>query len=663
MSYRQSQFIDPLLRWQDHVPQSTTFSDKYFVSENTLAENRHVFLNGIGAPGVWQNKADFTIFEAGFGTGVNFLNTWVNWKQSASPSFRLHYLAVEAFPLTADDILKATRPFDELGNSRQQLAENLPPLHPGYHRLVLDRGRVRLTLLYGDILDMLETLSPETQFDGCYLDGFAQTRNPEMWTAELFKLLSRHAKPGAGLATYSSATKICDALNDAGIIFNTRPGLMRRRDCLQGTFPETAAKPSTAPWFSPPPPQPRDTAIAIIGAGIGGAAMAYALRQSGADVTIFDQQNGPAAGASGNPVGILHPRLTTDNSAPGQFHAGAYLHTLNTLDALTAQGFKVRPGDEKGLLALPLHDRDARRQRKLADTFALPGSHMEFVLKQHASKLAGIDINADALWFKGAGCIDPKIFCTALIGDTPLRANCFIEHLQKTDDGWALFDGQGTCVMETPLVILANGLDCNRLLPGDGFPVNPKRGQISYLEPDTVSKNLLAPVTFGGYITPAFNGNTPHIIGATFEDWPDGLANDSWPALQQSSHQCNLDLLAEKIPALAPLCQDLPNDGRASLRATTADRLVIAGAVPDEDFYQHHYTDLHHGKAASDYPPGRYQPGLYCLTGLGSRGFQTALLAAEAVVATLFATPAPVAEHLMHAIHPARFIARDLKKQ
>ena len=43
--------LDPDLTWRDGaVPVSGRFDDVYFSPENGLAETRHVFLDGVGAP-------------------------------------------------------------------------------------------------------------------------------------------------------------------------------------------------------------------------------------------------------------------------------------------------------------------------------------------------------------------------------------------------------------------------------------------------------------------------------------------------------------------------------------------------------------------------------------------------------------------------------------
>ncbi|RZJ80819.1 MAG: FAD-dependent oxidoreductase, partial [Brevundimonas sp.] len=73
-----------------------------------------------------------------------------------------------------------------------------------------------------------------------------------------------------------------------------------------------------------------------------------------------------------------------------------------------------------------------------------------------------------------------------------------------------------------------------------------------------------------------------------------------------------------------------PAVSRAAVRATTRDRSPIAGAVP-----------------------GR--PGLFVLTGMGSRGFTLAPLLAEHVAALVLDAPSPLPTALAAVVDPGRF--------
>ena len=78
-----------------------------------------------------------------------------------------------------------------------------PTLTPDLHALDFEGGRVQLLLVFGDALQTLPGLQAEA--DALYLDGFAPSRNAELWSAELFRRLARLVAPGATAATWSAA--------------------------------------------------------------------------------------------------------------------------------------------------------------------------------------------------------------------------------------------------------------------------------------------------------------------------------------------------------------------------------------------------------------------------------------------------------------------------
>ena len=92
---------------------------------------------------------------------------------------------------------------------------------------------------------------------------------------------------------------------------------------------------------------------------------------------------------------------------------------------------------------------------------------------------------------------------------------------------------------------------------------------------------------------------------------------------------------------------------------TTPDRFPYAGALPDKEFYQKNYHDLHQGKQYKKYPNAKYQHGLFILGGLGSRGLTTSGLCAKSLCDLLNKRAHP---KLLQYCHPARFLIKELKR-
>src|SRR3990167_7615390 len=158
-------------------PLCARFDDLYFSNEDGLAAGEQLVIG-----------------ETGFGTGLNFLCAWQLFEQQAAPGARLHFVSVEKYPLSNADLQRALALWPELAPYAEPLLAQYVALHPGFQRLVFAGGRIVLTLLIGDALELFGQL--DAQVDAWFLDGFAPAKNPDMWTPELFAELARlsHAR-------------------------------------------------------------------------------------------------------------------------------------------------------------------------------------------------------------------------------------------------------------------------------------------------------------------------------------------------------------------------------------------------------------------------------------------------------------------------------------
>ena len=92
---------------RDGSPYSPRFSDRYRSERGGLAQATEVFLNGCGLPAAWARQPQWTLLETGFGLGLNFLVTWAAWQADPQRPRLLHFVSIEAFPTSADDVLRA----------------------------------------------------------------------------------------------------------------------------------------------------------------------------------------------------------------------------------------------------------------------------------------------------------------------------------------------------------------------------------------------------------------------------------------------------------------------------------------------------------------------------------------------------------------------------
>src|SRR5688572_33173224 len=102
-------FAEAQIDWATGQPRSRQYQDVYFSSDSGLDETRHVFLTHNHLQQRWLalTKNHFTIGETGFGTGLNFLCAWQLWNQCAPHNARLHFVSLEKYPLTLEDLTQA----------------------------------------------------------------------------------------------------------------------------------------------------------------------------------------------------------------------------------------------------------------------------------------------------------------------------------------------------------------------------------------------------------------------------------------------------------------------------------------------------------------------------------------------------------------------------
>lgn len=651
----------PDIIWKEgKTPEATAFGDIYFSPEDGMAETAHVFLGGIGAPEVWAGRDLFVIGETGFGTGLNFLVTWDLFEKTAGPDARLHFVSVEGFPLERDDLARALEAFPALGEKAHALLGVYPPRQSGFHRRSLAGGRVTLTLLYGEISHIL----PQADFkaDAWFLDGFAPSRNKDMWSEDVFDAAARHSAPDARVATFTVAGTVRRGLEKAGFRVAKREGFGRKRDCLSGALTRLPVSKEPAPWFVKETPQQRPRTVAIIGAGIAGATLADSFAKQGVETHVFEKWDGHAQEGSGNPAAMMNPPQSLGHDADAAFRAQAYAHATAFYDGLEAAGggvWKTR----SGAFQMATDDKDEAYQARFIAEGGMPEGWAWQVSAEEASALTGARLSRGGLFFSEGGFLDPDRLCGALLKDAQLHYGAEITRLEHVAEGWRLWSGD-KILFVADLVIFANAMGAKDYPQSDHFPFIANRGQLTLVPVGEETKGIKAAISYGGYISPAFEveeGLTCHLVGATY-DRPDRFDETMATEIRAADHERNLTALHKALGEDFVTGNPGNFRGRAAVRCTTTDRLPLVGGVPVAETYAKLYHDVHHGRD-KDYFNGDYHNGLYVMAGFGSRGFQYAPLAAEMLVAEILGLPGPVPKAVRETMHPARFLMRGLRRK
>ena len=646
------------LDWDDQGrPRSRVFDDVYFSDQSGLDETRYVFLE--------QNRlaerfaalpagGRLVIGETGFGTGLNFLCAWQLFEQHAVPGARLHFVSVEKFPLSPADLQRALALWPDLKPFCDQLLKHYVAIHQGFQRIVLDNGRVTLTLLIGDALEQLPQL--DGQIDAWFLDGFAPAKNPEMWTAELFAELARLAAPGSTISTFTSTGWVRRLLNAAGFKMKRTPGIGHKWEILRGEFlgwPEDVPLPAAdKPWFARPTPFNGERRALVIGAGLAGCATAASLAARGWQVSLLERHDAVAQEASGNPQGVLYLKLSAHGTALSQLIVSGFGYTRRLLETLQ----RGTDWDDCGVLQLAFNEKERERQAQLAAAF--PEDLLQWLDQPEAQARAGIGLAHGGLYYPEGGWVHPSALCQAQSAQPGVTLLTHLEavELRKVDGQWQAFDGE-RLIATAPVVVLAGAADIKRFPQSADLPLKRIRGQITRLAQTTQSQALTSVVCAEGYVAPARLGE--HTLGASFDFNSDDLTPTT------AEHLGNLAMLEEISTDLVARLHVSELDaeslqGRAAFRCTSPDYLPIVGPLADREAFTEAYRAL--SKDARQVPDIAcpWLDGLYVNSGHGSRGLITAPLSGELLAAWLDNEPLPLPRGVAEACHPNRFALRWL---
>ena len=622
------------------TPYSTEYGDIYHSADSGPGQARHVFLGGNDLPQRWARANIFTILETGFGLGLNFLATWAAWRSDPARPQRLHFVSIEKHPFTRAGLAAMQLRYPEFEPLAGELQAAWPLPLPGLHRLDFEGGRVVLTLALADVPDVLPRL--KLTADAFYLDGFAPDRNAEMWSAITMKGLARLARPGATLATYTTARAVREALAGAGFAPEQRPGFARKRAMLAARFTPRDARrrsPTAAPQWS-------ERRAVVIGAGLAGAAVSERLAARGWTIDLVECGAIPAAEASGIPAGVFHPQVSRDDSFLSRLTRAGYLYSLRHWRALEAAGHKLQ-WETCGVLQLAKDSHEETRMATTMRALGFPPDYVDYLPTASAKSRSSSALRCGGWWFPESGWMEPAGLVAAQIAASVSRGNLRLHlgiaahALHRTGECWRVDSAEGATIAAAPVVVLANSHDAGRIVPF-GVPLKRVRGQLTRLPAGSLA--VAAVLAGAGHLIPRPDGAA--ILGATFD------YEDESTEPRAEDHAGNLERLERLLPGFAARFDPATLDGAVGFRCVVADRLPLIGPLPDA-------ASLHRNDRARDVAR---LPGLYGAFAYGSRGLTWAVLGGELIASAIEGEPLPIEDDLVDAIDPARFLLRAARR-
>jgi tRNA 5-methylaminomethyl-2-thiouridine biosynthesis bifunctional protein len=587
-------------------PYSTQFDDIYFSPTDGVAETTHVFMNGNDLPARFSALSPnqiFTIGETGFGTGLNFLIAAKLFLETAPDTSQLYFYSFEKFPLSVQDIKKYLLPWRYLF---PQLFDNFLDQYPlrvgGWHSIRI-HDRITAVVAFDDIARALPYLP--APIDAWFLDGFAPSKNPDMWSQNIFDFMARHSHETTTLSSFTAAGNVRRGLNQSGFHIEKTNGFGHKRDMIIGKFSQNVPR---IPLYISPPQK-----IAIIGAGLAGAQLAHHLNHDHHDITVFDK-NGIASGASGNPIGLYNPRLSAERNAISDFYSSSFSAVYHFLKAVH-DDIDFNPCGAVHLI------NDSTKQKRYTNcltSWDWHHDHAEMIDASQTIDISGTNINQSCLWLKDSGYVSPYKLCNTLLKNHRITHEA-VDVIQKNHDQWIVNDK----IFDH--VIIANGAHKITIENFEPLPIQSVRGQIAIVE-SKKNLDIKTALCFGGYLSPA-SPSTPqtYILGSSFQPWLDD------PHIRTQDNHDMIVKLYETIPSL--IDQFIVRDARVGFRAASPDRTPMIGAYP-------------------------HAPNLWISSAHGSHGLLSSLTAARIISNQIAGRPAETGQHIIDVVAPIRFEKR-----
>jgi len=578
----------------------------------------------------WSGRDRYTVLQTGCGTGEQLRQLWCGLSEQPDAPRCLHYLIIEPQPPTRQQLASWFHDDTLLA----PLIAAWPPLTPGCHRLVLLQGRVVLTLVIGTVATSLMQVEA-----GAGIDLFLLSSLPDdaVWSAGLLKRLGQLAAPQAQLlaaASLAGQDKIQAGLAAAGFVPEdaVQPAVLRFSPRWQAS-----AAAQLVPAAAIAAPILRDRRAIVIGAGLAGSAACESLAMRGWQVVLIEQHAQAAQEASGNLAGVYMPAISRDDNPTARLTRAAFLFAQQVWQRI---GIADEPGMACGVLQVARDAAQAEAFEQAARHWQYPPDYAQWLSASEASARLGM-ATGSGWFFPSGGWLRPGAVCEALLqacGDRlQRRFQGRATSLQRRENVWQVSDADGKVIEQAPVLILANGVQSLQFEQTASLPLQSMRGQVSHV-PAALLPALPFVLCGDGYLTGMVDGVIS--VGASYDQ-------DHEPGLRLDSHVGNLAKLGQLLPRLSREIDAATLGGRVGFRCVSADRLPLAGALPD-------LAALAAGGEVRLAALPRLAQ-LYGLLGYASRGLIWAPLAAEILACQLEGEPAPLGRDLLALLDPARF--------
>jgi tRNA 5-methylaminomethyl-2-thiouridine biosynthesis bifunctional protein len=361
---------------------------------------------------------------------------------------------------------------------------------------------------------------------------------------------------------------------------------------------------------------------------------------------LIERHEKLAQEASGNPVAMLYPKLSTKPSMQSALALHGFEFTLNLLKSLSNHADIF---DACGQIQLAFDARETARQALIAQQNQISRQkYVQLLSDEQASEIAGITLKVGGLYLPQAGWVRPAALCDMLCSSKFITKKTTTEALkiEKKSSIWHVIDSKNN-VFEADLVVICNANDIKQFTQCNNVKISAVRGQINFFAQNNVSQNIKTIICSDHSLSPAVAGL--HTIGTSY------APNDANPNLSDTDTLQNLNALRKISPELYQSINIKSIQGRVAWRSQTLDYIPLAGQLIDEEKLRKNPPRCNTNPA--DLP---WLHGLFVNAGHGSKGMITAPLCGEIIACLASNSALPVDTKLVSKLNPSRFLLKQL---
>ncbi len=576
----------------------------------------------------WQGKTRHTIALNGTRFAMHLVLLRKYWQEDKSRCKRLHLIVFEEHPLSREDFRQmGARLFPEsLQAQVNELATHWPCVLPGMHRIDLEGGNLTITLAYGEKRRMLKNI--HASIDSYIL---ADSCGPAVLSQESYHDWLRYASPQVCVLSRAQDEDLLkQALKTEGLV--TRESSVSK----DGRYLALQAR-SGRPM--PDYRVDQEKNALVIGGGLAGSGVAYALAIRGWQVKVLDPAfvHGQSAGQQGHIAAALTPMVSIDDNFRSRLSRAGTLRAQARWRDFPASAIPARCGT----LELSRNKGHAKDLTEAVNAMQFPREWVRNVNPAEASLLAGMPIDRDGAYFSAGILVNPEGLIRTLLASDGIECMAvrvaFLSRNEQTRQ-WEVLGADGNVLACGHTVIVACGLQTLPIMQESGLmqqtrrsgevvqaipklhSLHPMGGEVMHVPAGLVNGGPRCIIGGEGYFLPPVNNLC--VMGSTY------MHNQLIPCTSTKGQETILSKMPVTFPAsLEKAVQDNEITGWAGMRAVLQGRLPVIG-------------QLEHAK------------GVWIAAAYASHGLTWSSLAGDVIGARLEGEPVPLERDLLKAISP-----------